>query len=38
MLKFVVEKYEEIEDLKYPVVPREEPGFIRRKLPDSAPQ
>lgn len=37
MLKLISDKYEEVQQLKRPVVPKEELGFIRSQLQKSCP-
>ena len=37
MLKLIAKKLDEISNLQHPVVPKVEPGFLRRSIPDKPP-
>jgi hypothetical protein len=37
MLEMISKKFDEIAELKYPVVPKVEPGFLRQRFPEHPP-
>ena len=37
MLKLISKKFNEISNLEHPVLPKVEPGFLRKSIPDKPP-